>query len=225
MKRLFLLFLLSLPVLGFSQQESRWGLIAGANEYYLKADFLSSKSGVGFTFGTVATVPVHEYSEILAELTFNRFSTELMGRQDALSSPEWIKFNADRINLAVLYDYNIIHFNDDEDFSLGVVGGPTLSFLSNYSVADEGKQDYLLSPFDTPTETLLLDDYSEQTLCNIYATLGITGRYLNWEASLRYNFGLTDPFRKLENETPGISTKGSNDYMGFQLTFFFGNYY
>lgn len=224
MKRLFLLFLLSLSTLGFSQQESRFGLIVGANQFYLDADFLSTKSATGYTFGVVATVPVHEYSELLAELTYNRFATELLGRKDALSSPEWIRFYAERINLSVLYDYNIFSFHD-EDFSLGVCAGPTLSFVSDFNVSDDSKEDYVLDPYNMNKDVLLMDTYGEKVIGNLYGTFGITGRYFNWEGSLRYNLGLTDPFRKLSSDMEGISLKGNNNYLGFQITYFFGNYY
>lgn len=224
MKRLFLLFLLSFSVVGFAQDHSRFGILAGVNQFYMKADFLSTKSGGGYTFGVVATVPIHEYSEILTELTYNRFSTELLGRKDELSNPEWIKFYAERINLAVLYDYNIFNFSDDE-ISLGLCAGPTVSFVSDYNVSDDSKENYLLDPYNMNQDVLRMDVYGDKVFCNLYGTLGITGRYSNFEASLRYNLGLTDPFRKLSSDIQDISFKGSNNYLNFQVTYFLNNFY
>ena len=201
-----------------AQWDERSGITVGTNSYLNKANFLSSKSSAGFSVGVVSTVPISEYSEFIVEITYNRYKMELLGREDFYAKPEWIKFHTDRVNLTAIYDYDILHFLD-EDLAIGVNGGPTLSVLNNMK-AESGKDYYLLDPYQLNAGYLAND----ALVFNVYASLGVSARYRNLESHLRYNKGLTSPYRTLP-KSDYVTLDGKDDFLSFSLVYYFGNFF
>ncbi len=222
MKKIFLLGTLLTAFFCRGQWDDRWGITAGVNEYYLGADFVFSKSGTGFSIGIVNTVPISEHSEVLLELTFTKHNFELMGREDILSDPQWLKFGVQRINLAAIYDYDIFHFLD-EDLALGLCAGPTVAFYNDMKIKDTSKDLYLLDPYYMETPYMHIDEGSGKLSINVFASFGATARYRNAEASLRYNLGVTDPYRNFPAASPYVEFKGKDSYLSFQVTYYFGD--
>lgn len=224
----FLLFTISLySVAAFSQFsdiESRFGFTAGVNQYYMDADFLFSKSATGFQAGVVSAIEVSRNSEIQVEFNYSRYATELIGRETQLSDPEFIKFNLERINISVIYDYELVHFLK-EDIALGLCAGPSISLLNNFKLADDSKSDYLLDPYLITPDYLEMDTKNEQTSVNVFGVVGITGRYRNFEANLRYAIGITDPYRVFPGVSRFTEFKGKDDYASLTITYFFGKWF
>jgi hypothetical protein len=216
MKKIFLLSFLFTGLAIQAQWESRIGVTAGVNSYLNKADFLSSKSSPGFSVGIAATVPISDYSEFVVEMTYNRYTMELLGREDYYAKPEWIKFHTNRFNLAVIYDYDILHFLD-EDLAIGLNAGPTLSFFNNMK-AESDKDYYLLDPYQLNAGYLANDGFA----LNIYGSAGVSVRYLNLESHLRYNKGLTSPYRDLPR-SDYVTLKGKDDFISFSVIYYFGD--
>jgi hypothetical protein len=208
----------------FSDTDSRLGITAGVNQYYMDADFLFSRSGTGFQVGIVSSIETSENSEIQVELNYSRYSTELVGRETQLSEPEWLEFNLDRINLSVVYDYEVVHFLN-KDIALGICAGPSISLLNNFVLADESKSDYLLEPYHMTPDYLEMDTKNEGTSINVFGVVGITGRYRNFEANLRYAFGITDPYRVFPGVSQYAEFTGKDDYASFTVTYFFGEWF
>lgn len=225
MKKISSLFLLLVSIAGFSQEEGRFGITAGLNEYYMDADFLFSKSGVGFSLGVVATVPVSEHSEVVSELSIARYNVQLMGRENQLAQPEWIKFNMDRINLTAVYDYDLIHFLNG-DLALGLNAGPSIAFFTTFNAIDESKEKYLLDPYYIEADRMRIDQYmgdSGNISINVFAALGLSVRYKNIEANLRYYKGITDTYRKFSMVSNYAEFTGKDNYAGLNFTYYFGN--
>lgn len=222
MKNILILVSFALGLTSYAQDESRWGIMAGVNEYYMNADFLFSKSGMGFNAGIVATVPISEHSEFLAELGYARNNYQLLGRKDIMTDAEWVKFNTQRVYIAAIYDYDLFRFMDD-DFVLGLCAGPTLSMKSEMRLTDMDKEEYLFEPNRIGTEYLNPQAGSDSANFDVFGTAGISARYKSIEGSLRYNFALTDIYRNFPATSEYINFTGKDSYMSFQLTFYFGN--
>ncbi|KGO92731.1 outer membrane beta-barrel protein [Flavobacterium subsaxonicum] len=214
----FLLFALTIH----AQYDSRFGVTAGANEYYMKGDFLFSRSNTGFTIGLVGTIPISENSEILTEITVSRHRMEFIGRENELASPEWIKFHLDRSNVSFIYDYDILHFLDD-DLAIGFCAGPSFAFFGNFIPTDKSKEGYLLDPYGMDTEYMRLDGYGETMAFNVLAAFGPSVRYVNLEGSLRYYKGITDTYRNFPGSSPYTQFTGKDSYLSFTLTYYFGH--
>lgn len=224
MKRLLVAVLLLSVFYGFSQDVSRFGLIAGANQYSMGADFLNTKSGTGLTVGIATTIPISEYSEIVTEITYNRYNFQIEGRETMTSDPEWIKFGADKVNFTAVYDYNIVHFMK-EDFSIGLCAGPTASIYNKMGLKDNAKENYLLGSYYIPAVELTTQDQYDSLIFNLFGTVGVTGRYRNLEGSLRYNFGLTNAYEDLQFTSTFAELTGKDNFISFHLTYFFGDYF
>ncbi|MGV3461677.1 MAG: outer membrane beta-barrel protein [Flavobacterium sp.] len=222
---LFVMLLCTVPV--FSQLldiESRLGVTAGANQYYMNADFLFSRSATGFQVGVVSSMEVSKNSEIQVEFNYSRYSTELIGRETELSNSEWIKFNLDRFNLSVIYDYELVHFLK-EDIALGLCAGPSMAMLNDFKIDDDSKSHYLLDPYYVPADYLEMDTKNEQTSINVFGVVGITGRYRNFEANLRYAIGITDVYRVFPGVSAYTEFTGKDNYGSLTLTYFFGKWF
>lgn len=223
MKKLILSTLLLTCFVGFSQEDGRFGLFAGINQYYMKSNFLSSRSNIGVNLGAVATLPISEYSEILVEMSLARFRTELLGRESIdATEQEWLKFSMDRVNLSVIYDYDVLHFLD-EDIAIGINAGPSLAFVQDWRLEDESKEDYIIEPYAVETKYMETDPYNGTVSFNAFVEFGLSVRYRNLEGNFRYFKGLTDPYRNFPLSSSMIALKGKDDYSTFTLTYYFGN--
>jgi hypothetical protein len=223
MKKIIVSLFLLTGTLCFSQDDSRFGVFAGVNQYYMKSTFLSSRSNMGFNIGSVATLPISEHSEFLVELSYTRFKTELLAKESLMATEqEWIKLNMDRFNLSVIYDYDVLHFLD-EDIALGVNAGPSIAFIQDWRLDEGSKETYLIEPYAIEPAYLRTDTYTEKISFNAFIEFGISARYRNIEANFRYFKGITDPYRNFPLSSSMIELKGKDDYSTFTLTYYFGN--
>jgi len=223
MKKFIFLSLMLIGYYGYSQEDERFGVFLGLNQYYAKSNFLSSRSNMGYTAGAVATLPISSYSEILVEISLARFKSEFLGRESIESvEKEWIKMHMDRINLAVIYDYDVLHFFD-EDLAIGINAGPSLAFIQDWRLDDQSKEVYLIEPYSIEPQYMMTDAYNEKVSLNIYVEFGMSVRYRNLEGSLRYYKGITSPYRNFPLSSSMLELKGKDDYSTFTVTYYFGN--
>ena len=222
MKKSFLVVFLFFGLAAHSQYDERFGLTAGVNQYYMNADFLSSRSGTGFSVGVVSTIDISEYSEILADVTYSQFNVDLLGRKEALAQPEWKKFKTERVNVTFLYDYDILHFLD-EDLAIGIGAGPSFAFITNFQPVKDDGTAFLIDPYGIDTEYMKIDENNSKVSFNVFAAVGVTVRYRNTEAGLRYYKGMTDTYRNFPAVSSQINFTGKDNYSAFTLTYYFGD--
>lgn len=199
--------------------ESRVGIFANTNQYYVNANFLSSRSATGFGAGFVVVEPVTEHSEMMIEFGISRFRTEFLGRADEYSEPEWVPFSNDRFNLAVLYDYDVLNFYDDE-LALGVLAGPNLFLGNKYLVEDDAKESYVLDPYYATSDMMKIDEHHGKGALNLFGTVGVKARYRFIEGSVRYNFSILNTWRAFPAVSDYITFSGRDAYLNLQLTFY-----
>lgn len=221
MKKIFI-SLLFLSSISYSQNEDRFGLSASVNSYLGDANFLFTKSGIGYGFGIQGTVPISDNSELLAEFNFNRYNFQLMGRKDLDSEREWINFNLYRMGISVLYDYDIVSLLKD-DLTIGLCAGPSLQLLSYMTPADESHNHYLLDPYDVEARELSIDDESESLLLSPFAAFGFSARYQSIQATVTYNIGFSNPYRKLSSNYKAI--EGKDNFASINFTYYFWDDY
>lgn len=196
----------------FAQDDDTSGVIVGTNQYYTKANFLSSKSKTGFTAGLFSSFYISDNSQIVADLTVSRFYMDFLGRETLTGNLQWIAFSLDRINLDVVYHYDVVKLLDD-DFVIGVTGGASLGILSDFTLKDDSKSDYYLDPYGADPEYMRIDTYNESPSFNVFAIVGATVRYDRYELNLRYNKGITDTYRNLPMSSAYVTPKGKDDYL------------
>src|SRR5690606_9588764 len=124
-----------------------------------------------------------EYSEFLVELNYSKFNNEFLGREDVLAEPEWIKFSMDRINLNIVYDYDLLHLLND-DLVFGLNAGPSFSILNDWKIKDSSKENYYMDPYIFDARYMQSDTYAESTSVNVFGAIGISARFRNIEANL-----------------------------------------
>lgn len=224
MKKIIFIGVFLTGLLCFSQSDRRFGVMAGINEYYMDNNFLFSKSGIGFNIGFVGTFPISEYSEILAEMSIARHNVSMQGREDYTSEPEWIDFRSERAIISVIYDYDLIHFLD-EDLVIGLNLGPSVSFTYNFAPVDDSKKFYYLDPYYAQGDYMGIDSYNESLSLNAFVAGGVSIRYRDLEANIRYFKGITDPYRNVPLTSSYVDFKGKDNYATFTLTYYLGRHF
>ncbi|WP_203256529.1 porin family protein [Hyunsoonleella ulvae] len=217
-------FLCLIPLLSFLNlfaQEDRLGISVGATNYITDASWLFSKSGTGYTFGVVATREFTERSALFIEINYSKHFVKFIGRETETSNPEDIKFNLERFSVPFFYNYSYLIKND---FKFGVTIGPSFEFYHDYRVVDESKEEYLLDPLYVAAQRLQFDSLStDDTISfNLYASLGLNVQYQeNFMVSLRYYYGITDPYRRALDVSPVVDIEGQDSYFTFTVSYFF----
>lgn len=220
MKKILLAGLLLASCISNAQWDSRSGILIGGNEYYSDANFLSSRSKPGFTIGLVTTLPVSEHSEFLAELNYSKFNNEFLGREDMLAEPEWLQFSMDRINFTIVYDYDLLRLLND-DLVFGLNAGPSFSVLNDWNNKDDSKENYLMDPYLFDAQYMKYDTWSQSTTINVFGAFGLSARFKNFEANLRYYKGLTNTHRNVPLSSGYMELQGKDNYSTFTLTYYF----
>lgn len=222
----FLFFTLFFATMSaFSQEDSRFGVFGGINQYQSRSNFLSSKSAIGFTIGATGTIPISENSEILMEMSISRFNQQFRGRATVDAEPEWVKFNLDRLNLGFLYDYDIVHFFRG-DLAVGLCGGLSGSAFQNFVLVDDSKEMYLMEPYNVEAYYLEMNTRGNSTVTFTgYAVGGVSLRYRDIEGSLRNYFGLNNAYGSFagNDSTRGLNFYGKDNYSAFTITYYFGD--
>jgi hypothetical protein len=220
MKKFLYCSLLFAAITATAQKNDRgFGLTAGINEYFAKPDFLSSKSAMGFSFGFVGGFDITKNSDLVFEGGFTRFNMKFMGMAIGEDDPRWLNFHSNRIFLNALYYYDLFHFNDNK-LLIGVHAGPSVTYINNFTVEGKDNANFNLEPYEVSALDMKISKYTDGAEFNAFATLGINVKYLFCEMNLRYNKGLSSPYRSLGNENSPVSFKGKDDYMSLSFTFF-----
>lgn len=221
---LFLVLLLSFATVnsqsfysGDGLFEGRFGVTVGATNYSPGANFLFSKSAPGFKVGMIGTVFISEKFEIFVEMNYARHFMKFVGRKDQLATPEDIKFKLETFNVPFILDYTVL--NLDDEWFFGINAGPSLSFLYDYNIVDDAKRDYVLDPLYTSPKDLQFDSSKENISFNAFIALGVSVEYNRFMATLRYNKGITDPYRSINLYSPVLELKGKDNYFEFSLVY------
>lgn len=202
-------------------QGGRFGITVGATNYITDTNWLFSKSGTGFTFGAVGSKEFSERFELFVEINYNQHRVKFVGRENETATPEDIKFKLEEFSIPFIINYNYLLL---EDFRFGVNLGPSFHFIHNYVLLDETKGSYFLDPLLTEPKYLEFDTYSanEDISFNMFAVFGLNIQYhKSLMASLRYCYGITDPYRRAPVVTPVLDISGKDSYYSFTITYFF----
>ncbi|MEW4922477.1 outer membrane beta-barrel protein [Algibacter sp. 2305UL17-15] len=216
-----LVLVLFLYSFNFFAQEDRLGITVGATNYITDASWLFSKSSIGYTIGLIATREFNERSALFVEMNYSAHFVKFVGRETESSAPEDVKFKLERISVPFFYNYSYLI---KEDFKFGVTLGPSFEFYHDYRIVDESKELYLLDPLYVPASRLQFDTLSgnDTISFNLYAALGLNVQYQeNLMASLRYYYGITDPYRRALDTSPIIEISGKDSYFTFTVSYFF----
>lgn len=216
MKKIIPLYLFLFSLYSFSQSDDRFGITVGITNYITDTDFLFSKSGTGYTFGIMVSKGYSKRSELFLEMAYTKHFVKLIGRENETATPEDLKFNLQNFNISVLYNYNLLIY---DDYKLGVNLGPTAAFFYEYKLVDESKSDYLLEPLYASPNDLLFDTRNEKISVNAFLTFGLSAQYDFLMANLRYNYGLTDPYRNAPVVSI-IDLDGKDSFLSFTITCF-----
>ncbi|ESU20288.1 hypothetical protein FEDK69T_28010 [Flavobacterium enshiense DK69] len=202
--------------------DGRFGITAGYTNYVLDSNVLFTRSQPGYSIGVVGTAEFTDYLELLVELNYTHHRTQFIGRADINSEPEDIDFKLENINIPIILNYNFLRLNDDK-WKFGVNAGITLSLLQSYVPSDESKEAYLLDPVYLNTEYLKFDEQNETISFNAYLPMGVSVEFANVMCNLRYNMGLTDPFRQAPFYNTAYETEAKQNYYSVSFTYFFND--
>lgn len=220
MKKFLLLLFSIICSINIEAQGDRIGISIGATNYVTDTDLLFSKSSTGYTFGVFATKEFNERSELFMEINYNSHFVKFIGRENELATPEDIKFKLERMSIPFSYNYSYLIL---DDFKFGVNVGPSFEFYHDYQLTDESKYDYLLDPLLIPSQDLRFDTLSsDDTISfNMLILFGLNIEYQeNLMVSLRYYYGITNPYRRSNFYSTVVETSGKDSYFSFILTYF-----
>lgn len=218
MKKQIIFLALFFPLIIFSQIDGRFGVTVGATNLIIDTNFLSSKSSLGYTFGVIGTNEFNDRMELFVEANYIKHFSYFLGRETPESTPEYIKYNLENVNVSFILDYAYIV---KDDFKFGVNVGPTASFLHSFKIVDLSKEDYLLDPLTIESYDLMFDERNNRLSFNAFISLGLSFQYREIMCNLRYFKGITDPYRDLPVFSPFLELKGKEDFMSLTFSYFF----
>ncbi|KUJ60706.1 hypothetical protein AR687_16905 [Flavobacteriaceae bacterium CRH] len=208
----------------YSQQgifDGRFGVTAGYTNYALDSNVLFTKSQPGYLIGIVATAEFTDNLELVMGLNYVHHRMIFIGKENLDAEPEDLKFRLDNLDLPIILNYKFLKF-DDDNIKIGVNAGITLSFFQQYTPADTSKEDYILEPLALEVKYMNFDQMNESLSINTYIPMGITVEYYNVACNIRYNKGLSDPFRKAPFYNTVYETKAKQSYFNLSFTYFLG---
>lgn len=212
--------MLSFNALAQSQYD-RFGIQFGLTNYITDTNMLFSKSDTGFTFGVVGTKSFSKRFELSAEINLSQHRVKFIGRETQTSDPEEIKFKLEEVSIPFILNYNYLLL---EDFKFGINLGPSVHFIHNFVLIDDSKESFYLDPLLTKTKNVEFDTYSakEDISFNMFLAMGLNVQYNeSLMASLRYYYGITDPYRRAPIYSPLFEISGKDSYYSFTMTYFF----
>jgi len=218
-KSLILFFSLITVNHSFSQLfDGRFGVGISGNNYVTDANFLLSKSKFGFGVSLIGTAVFSDHFELFVEMNYSRNNMSFIGRESELSNPEELNFHLDKFNIPIILNYTYLN---TKDLALGIEMGPTVSLLSNYTLNEDEKAGYLLDPYYIRTDWMEFDSQNETVSFNLFGTVGLSAEYNQFLVNLRYNFSITDPYRKAPFYSPYFTPSGKDSYFALSLTYMF----
>jgi hypothetical protein len=222
--KLFLPALLILSVLSASAQRKKskrnFGITAGINEYYANPSFTSAKSGTGFSAGVLGGFKITRKSDLVVEASYMRFNMDFYGKELGPVSSGWLDFHSDRLSLSALYYYDLFNLKDNE-VSIGLHAGPSITYLNNFTVKGKDNADYTLDPYDVNALWMKISRYDGGISFNAFAAIGASVRYNDVELNVRYYKGLNSPYRNITPGSGAITTTGTDNYMSVTFNWYF----
>lgn len=199
--------------------DGRFGVTIGATNYITDASYLFSKSSTGFTVGVLGTAELSERFELFFEINYNKHFVKFVGRENQLAEPRDIKFNLQNISIPILLNYSYLI---KDDYKLGVNIGPSFDLLYNYNLVNESEFDYVLDPLYVEPYDLEFDTRSDGKISfNMFVAFGLNFQYNErFMTSLRYYYGITDPYRNSPVFSPVIDITGRDSYFAWTFTYF-----
>lgn len=217
-KSLILFFSLITVNHSYSQFDGRFGVGISGNNYVTDANFLLSKSKLGFGVSLIGTTVFSDHFELFVEMNYSRNNMSFIGRESELSNPEELNFHLDKFNIPIILNYTYLN---TKDLALGIEMGPTISILNNFVLNDDEKSNYLLDPYYIRTEWMEFDSQNEKISLNVFGTVGLSAEYNQFLVNLRYNLSITDPYRKVPFYSPYFTPSGKDSYFALSLTYMF----
>lgn len=221
MKRILLLVFL-IPALSFSQiftDFTNYGFTAGMVNYSSDISFLSNKTGVGFTVGGFVYHPIGGKSRLLLNLDLVSTPITFLGRRSDLDPIEEVKTRLSKIHIPILYDY--LAFKK-ENLAIGITLGPTLSAYYDFgkflTVSDN--ENYSLEPSGATITDLQKSDIRK---LNTFVTTGISVQYKKLMFNLRYNYGITNPYRNYPFQSKYFEFKAKDTFFTTTVTYLLGD--
>lgn len=202
----------------YSQADGRFGFSLSGNNYITDTNFLLTKSQPGYGASIIGTVFISDRFELFTEINFSRNFMTILGRKDYYEKSEELKFNLDKINIPILFNYNYLNLNNDWYF--GIELGPSISILNNFILLDESKENYLLDPYYLQIDYLEFDSQNEEISLNIFGAAGLSVEYRQIMLNLRYFRNITDPYRKVPFYSPYFTPKGTDSCFTLSLSYF-----
>lgn len=116
-KSLILFFSLITVNHSYSQFDGRFGVGISGNNYVTDANFLLSKSKLGFGVSLIGTTVFSDHFELFVEMNYSRNNMSFIGRESELSNPEELNFHLDKFNIPIILNYTYLN---TKDLALGI---------------------------------------------------------------------------------------------------------
>ena len=182
-----------LSALGYSQD--RFSVKAGTTLYHAKTNFFHAKPGLGYQLGIQADIEILNRLWAICGLELSLNHMHLYGRKEYTAPAEKIKYRLEHINLPVGINYNVFNINDTWFFD--VHAGASVNFLHNLKLVDDAYEDYYIDPLYRQKDDFAIDDFNGTISLNTFAFSGFNVEYNQFALQFRYNYGLSNPYKKL----------------------------
>lgn len=191
------------------------GITGGISHYTFNSDYFDTKGGTGFNIGLCSSYEISDNSKLIFEGYYSSNKSSISGREDLQSPQEMIDIKINSLNMGVVFDYDILHYFDD-DLMIGINAGPTFMFVGGMKPADDRKEFYLLGSTDYTVSQL----HDFQNKIKVFGSLGASAQYGMFELSLRYYKGFTQNFREFTHRED-VTFGGKDNFINLSLTIYF----
>lgn len=202
--------------------DGRFGVTAGYTNYVLDSNVLFTKSQPGYLIGIMSTVQFTDNLELSIGVNYVHHRMIFIGKKDLEAEPEELEFKLENIDVPFILNYNFLNL-DNDNLKIGVNAGFTVSIFQQYLPSDSSKENYILEPLNLKVKYLSFDKENETISLNTYVPVGLSVEYHHFACNLRYNFGLSDPFRQAPFYNNAYTTKAKQNYFSLSFTYFFDN--
>jgi hypothetical protein len=200
--------------------EGRFGITAGYTNYVLETNVLFTKSQPGYLIGVVGTAEFTDYLELSIGINYMHHRMIFVGKSDLEAEPEDLDFRLENFDVPFILNYN---FFANDKWKVGVNAGFTVSLVQQYTIVDESKENYILEPVNLDVKYLNFDQENGGISFNTYVPFGVSAEFNSIACNLRYNMGLSDPFRQAPFYNTAFETKAKQNFYSVSFTYFFGD--
>lgn len=220
MKKILLLVFL-IPFLSISQiftDFTNYGFTAGMVNYSSDISFLSNKTGVGYTVGGFLYHPLGGKSRLLLNFDLVSIPITFLGRQSDIDPIGEVKTRLSKLHIPFLYDY--LAFKR-ENLAIGITLGPTISAYYDFgrSSTSDDNDNYSLEPSGATISDLQKGDIRK---LNTFVTSGVSVQYKSFMFNLRYNYGVTNPYRNYPFQSKYFEFKAKDTFFTTTVTYLLG---